>query len=74
MQPLPTLTPQWIVKMYSAKIGLDHLGPGGVSADQILPSLSPGVNVLTIHPRYCSFYTRLLDEFWRRDRPRSRAA
>jgi hypothetical protein len=71
---MQTITPQWIAKMYPAKTGLDHLGLGSVSSDQILPSLSPGVNVLTIHPRYYSFYTFLLDEFWRRDRSRSRAA
>jgi len=58
--------------MYPGKTGLDHLGLGSVSSDQILPTLSPGVNVLTVHPRYYSFYTFLLDEFWRRDRPRSR--
>lgn len=66
--------PQWIQKMYPGKVGRDHLGLGSVSSDQILPTLSPGINVLTIHPRYHSFYTFLLDEFWRRDLPRSRAA
>ena len=60
--------------MYASKVGRDHLGLGSVSSDQILPTLSPGVNVLTIHPRYHSFYTFLLDEFWQRDRPRSRDA
>jgi len=57
---------------YASKVGRDHLGLGSVSSDQILPTLSPAVNVLTIHPRYHSFYTFLLDEFWQRDRPRSR--
>ncbi len=66
--------PQWIARMYPSKTGRDHLGLGSVSSDQILPTLSPGINVLTIHPRYYSFYTFLLDEFWRRDRPRSRRA
>ncbi|MBN1876920.1 MAG: hypothetical protein JXA33_22050 [Anaerolineae bacterium] len=65
MQLPLTITPQWITKMYLAKTGLDHLGLSSVSSDQILLSLSPGVNVLTIHPRYYSFYTFLLDEFWR---------
>ena len=69
---LATAKPQWIAKMYPAKVGRDHLGLGSVSSDQILPTLSPGINVLTIHPRYQSFYTFLLDEFWQRDRPRSR--
>jgi len=63
--------PQWIAKMYPNKSGRDHLGLGSVSSDQILPSLSPGINVLTLHPRYHSFYVFLLDEFWRRDRIRS---
>jgi hypothetical protein len=66
--------PQWIAKMYPGKVGRDYLGLGSVSSDQILPTLSPGINVLTIHPRYHSFYTFLLDEFWRRDRPRSKNA
>lgn len=70
----PTVLPQWIAKMYPGKVGRDHLGLGSVSSDQILPSLSPGINVLTIHPRYHSFYTFLLDEFWRRQRPGSREA
>ncbi|MCL4872060.1 MAG: hypothetical protein KJ063_24125 [Anaerolineae bacterium] len=63
--------PQWLAKMYPGKVGRDHLGLGSVSSDQILPSLSPGINVLTFHPRYFSFYVFLLDEFWRRERPRT---
>ena len=59
--------------MYPPKVGRDHLGLGSVSSDQILPTLSPAINVLTFHPRYHSFYTFLLDEFWRRDRLRSYA-
>src|SRR5947209_9489200 len=66
--------PQWIAKMYEPKKGRDHLGLGSVSSDQILPFLSPGINVLTIYPRYHSFYCFLLDEFWRRDRPRNRTS
>ena len=69
-----TAQPHWIAKMYPPKVGRDHLGLGSVSSDQILPTLSPSINVLTIHPRYHSFYTFVLDEFWRHDRPRSRAA
>jgi hypothetical protein len=65
--------PQWTAKMYAGSVGRDHLGLGSVSSDQILPTLSPAINVLTDHPRYHSFYTFLLDEFWRRDRPRSHA-
>src|SRR5215216_5059867 len=64
--------PQWIAPMYAGTVGKDHLGLGSVSADQILPTLSPGINVLTIHPRYHCFYTFLLDEFWRRDLSRTR--
>lgn len=66
--------PQWIAKMYAGKVGRDHLGLGSVSSDQILPSLSPSINVLTIHPRYHSFYVFLLDEFWQRDLPRTQDA
>jgi len=69
MQELPR--PQWIARVYAPKAGRDHLGLGSVSSDQILPSLVPGINVLTIHPRYHSFYTFLLDEFWRSERLRS---
>jgi hypothetical protein len=54
--------------MYAGKVGRDHLGLGSVSSDQILPLLSPSINVLTIYPRYHSFYSFLLDEFWRRHR------
>lgn len=57
--------------MYGGKTGRDHLGLGSVSSDRILPSLSPSINVLTIHPRYYSFYAFLLDEFWRRDLSRT---
>jgi hypothetical protein len=39
-----------------------------------LPSLSPGINVLTIHPRYWSLYAWILDDFWTHDLPRTRAA
>jgi hypothetical protein len=66
--------PQWIAKMYAGSVGRDHLGLGSVSSDQILPTLSPAINVLTDHPRYHSFYTFLLDEFWMRDRPRSHSS
>jgi hypothetical protein len=66
--------PQWIAKMHAGKVGRDHLGLGSVSSDQILPRLSPGINVLTTHPRYHSFYAFLLDEFWRQDRVRSQIA
>ena len=69
-----TAQPQWIAKMHAGKVGRDHLGLGSVSSDQILPRLSPGINVLTFHPRYHSFYAFLLDEFWRRDRVRSQTA
>lgn len=65
------IQPQWIARVYAGKSGRDHLGLGSVSSDQILPSLSPSINVLTFHPRYHSFYVFLLDEFWRRDLPRS---
>ncbi len=60
--------------MYRAVGGQDHLGLGSVVTDKILPSLSPGINVLTPHPRYWSFYAFVVDEFWRRDLPRTNAS
>jgi hypothetical protein len=60
--------------MFPASGGEDHLGLASVSSDQILPRLSPTINVATVHPRYHSFYAFLLDEFWRRDLPRSSRA
>ncbi len=36
--------------------------------------LSPGINVLTIHPRYWSVYAWILDDFWAHDLPRTRSA
>lgn len=64
--------PQWIAKMYKGKPGLDHLGLGSVTSDQILPTLSPSINVLNFHPRYYSFYTFLVYEYWQTERLRSR--
>lgn len=69
---MPGVRPQWTEKLYPPSEGQDHLGLGSVSSDQILPKLSPGIVVQTVHPRYWSFYTFLLDEFWRRDLPRTR--
>jgi hypothetical protein len=69
---ISTFSPQWIAKMYAGKTGRDHLGLGSVSSDQILPSLSPSINVLTFHPRYHSFYVFLLDEYWQRVPEKSR--
>ena len=66
--------PQWTEKLYRPSGGQDHLGLGSVSSDRILPKLAPGINVLTFHPRYWSLYTFVLDEFWRRDLPRTRRA
>lgn len=60
--------------MFLPSPGEDHLGLGSVSSDQILPRLSPTINVATVHPRYHSFHAFLVDEFWRRDLPRSRHA
>ena len=66
--------PYWTEKMYKPGGGQDHLGLGSVVTDRILPRLSPGINVLTIHPRYWSFYAFVLSEFWKRDLPRTKAA
>ncbi len=65
--------PMWTEKLYSTVGGQDHLGIGSVVTDRILPVLSPGVNVLTPHPRYWSFYAFVVDEFWKRDLPRNGA-
>ncbi|WP_229402929.1 hypothetical protein [Micromonospora okii] len=69
-----TTGPFWAARAYPRGSGQDHLGLGSVSSDRLLAGLSPGVNVLTVHPRYWSFYAFLLDEFWARDLPRSQAA
>lgn len=68
----PDVKPLWTTRLYPPKTGRDHLGLGSVSSSQILAFLSPGINVLSVHPRYFSFYVFLLDEFWNdKDRPRS---
>lgn len=66
--------PVWGARAFAPKSGQDHLGLGSVSSDRILPSLSPGINVLTIHPRYWSFYSWVLDDFWSYALPRTRSA
>jgi hypothetical protein len=66
--------PAWTAAMYQPKSGMDHLGLASVSQDRILPTLSPGINVLTVHPRYWSIYTWLLTEFWDRELPRTKSA
>jgi hypothetical protein len=58
--------PFWAARAFHSKRGQDHLGLASVSQDHILPTLSPGINVLTPHPRYWSFYLLVLDDFWRR--------
>lgn len=65
--------PVWGARAFAPKSGQDHLGLGSVSSDRILPVLSPGINVLTVHPRYWSFYSWVLDDFWAADLPRNRA-
>lgn len=66
--------PVWGARAFAPRGGQDHLGLGSVSSDRILPLLSPGINVLTIHPRYWSFYSWVLDTFWAAELPRTRAA
>lgn len=66
--------PFWTERMYRPGGGQDHLGLGSVVTDRILPRLSPGINVLTVRPRYWSFYSFVLSEFWSRDLPRTRGA
>jgi len=60
--------------MFRPSTGMDHLGLASASQDRILPALSPGVNVLTVHPRYWSVYLWLLTEFWDRELTRTNAA
>lgn len=64
--------PFWTEKLYRPSGGQDHLGLGSVSSDRILRTLAPGINVLTVHPRYWSFYSFVLDEFWQRRLARTR--
>jgi hypothetical protein len=66
--------PVWGARVFAPKSGQDHLGLGSVSSDRILPALSPGINVLTIHPRYWSFYAWVLDDYWAADLPRNRGS
>lgn len=66
--------PVWGARAFAPKSGQDHLGLGSVSSDRILPALSPGINVLTVHPRYWSFYSWVLDDFWAADLQRNRAS
>jgi hypothetical protein len=66
--------PYWTDKMYLPGGGQDHLGLGSVITNRILPRLSPSINVLTVHPRYWSFYAFVLSEFWTRDLPRTKSA
>ena len=68
------LRPMWTEQVYPSVGGQDHLGLGSVVTDKILPALSPGINVLTPHPRYWSFYAFVVDEFWNRDLPRTNSA
>lgn len=68
------LVPQWTERMFRVRSGRDHLGLASVAQDRLLPHLSPDIIVATVHPRYWSFYAFLLDEFWRRELHRSRAA
>jgi hypothetical protein len=60
-----TELPQWTEQVIRPVGGQDHLGVGSVVTDRILPPLSPGINVLTPHPRYWSFYAFVVDEYWR---------
>lgn len=67
MTDSPTSTSQalqWILCQYAPKTGRDHLGLNEVNSGGILASLSPSVNVLTVHPRYHSFYCFVLKRCW----------
>lgn len=60
-----TTQPAWTEQLAKPRGGQDHLGVGSVVTDQILPSLAPGINVLTPHPRYWAFYSMVVDQFWK---------
>ena len=67
--------PQWTAPLREQTSGIDHLGLGSVGNQQILVRLVPDIYVLTQHPGYASFYSFVLDEFWRRDHlPRTRTS
>lgn len=59
-------SPFWTTVAYPERGGQDHLGLASVVQGQILPAISPGVNVLNCHPRLYAFYCFAIDEFWRR--------
>lgn len=65
--------PRWTTELREVGSGVDHLGLGVVS-NQLLGIVAPDLYVLTLHPGYHSFYAFVLDEFWRRDLPRSQRA
>lgn len=62
---MPSTNPLWTEQVIRPVGGQDQLGVGSVVTDRILPALSPGINVLTPHPRYWSFYAFVVDEYWR---------
>lgn len=66
--------PRWTQRMYVSSGGLDHPGLASVVQDRLLPALSPGINVVTVHPRYWSFFTFVIDEFWQLDGPKTTRA
>jgi len=67
--------PLWTAPLREQTSGIDHLGLGSVGTQQILVRLVPDIYVLTLHPGYASFYSFVLDEFWRREHlPRTRAS
>src|SRR5699024_10857244 len=68
---LDHIGPVWGTRAFPPRSGQEHLGLGSVSSDRILTVLSPGINVLSIHPRYWSFYSWVLDDFWSTDLPRT---
>jgi len=56
--------PLWIRRQFAPKTGRDHLGLNAVNSGDILSALSPSINVLTVHPRYHSFYCFVLKKYW----------
>lgn len=66
-----TNKPLWTEQLFRPRGGQDHLGLGSVVTDRMLPMLAPGINVLTRHPRYWSFYAFVVHEFWKGGHPQN---
>jgi hypothetical protein len=57
--------PAWIEPSLRITPGRDPLGIQTITIDRVMPVLVPGILALSRRARYFSFYSFLLDEFWR---------